>query len=206
MKKKIIAIIFMLPLISFAQRNDFAVKLGIYTPYDLKSGIIYGIDYGSKLNENITFLFGCDLYYKDIRNDYNFGSVEKLGIKIGTGQKLNEWVGWHMPLTLKLRIEIPLEKTPVKPYAVGGVGYGVTHISYETYNKISDESETTSLTYNGLVWQIGGGILFRIGRRTNLLLEIMHNSASFEKEERFNMFSTLNSSGAIFRFGIDFNF
>jgi hypothetical protein len=134
MKKEIFAFLILLPVLLFPQRNDFALKIGIYTPYDLKSGVIYGIDYGSKLNENITFL------------------------------------------------------------------------SYETYNNISYKSETNSLTYNGFVWQAGGGILFRIGRRSNLIFEIMHNSALFEKEERFNTFTTLNSSGAIFRFGLDFNF
>ena len=206
MKKIITILILLLPMLSFPQMNDFAFKIGVYTPYDLNTGVIYGIDYGSKLNENITFLFGGDLYYKSIRNDSYLGSEEKLGVKIGTGQKLNEWVGWHLPLTLKLRVEFPMDRVPVKPYVVGGVGYGVTHISYEIYNNISYKSETSSLTYNGFVWQVGGGILFRIGRRANLLFEIMHNSAFFEKEERYNMFSTLNSSGAIFRFGIDFNF
>jgi opacity protein-like surface antigen len=204
MKKKIISFLILIPVISFSQRNDFALKIGIYTPYDLKTGVIYGIDYGSKINENLTFLFGADLYYKNITNDYRLGSEEKLGVKIGTGQRLNEWVGWHLPLTLKLRIEIPLERTPINPYIVGGVGYGITHISYEIYNNNSYESETSSLNYNGFVWQAGGGVLFRIGRRANLLFEIMHNSAFFEKEERYNMFTTLNSSGAIFRFGIDF--
>jgi opacity protein-like surface antigen len=206
MRKSIIILFFLLPILSLAQWKNFSFKAGVYTPFDLKTGAIYGIDYGTRLNENIVFLLGGDLYYKSIVNDAYLSNEEKLGVKIRTGQRLSEWVGWHLPLTAKIRVEFPMDRIPIKPYAVGGVGYGVTHISYDTYNNSTDESETESLTYNGFVWQIGGGILFRLGYHSNLLFEIIHNSAYFEKEERYNQFSALNSSGVLFRFGIDFSF
>jgi hypothetical protein len=206
MKKALFIMILLIPLLVNAQWKDLTFKAGVYTPYDLKSGVIYGMDYGTKLNENIVLLFGADLYYKSIVNDAYLSNEEVLGVKIRTGQRLSEWVGWHLPLTAKLRVEFPLEKLPVKPYAIGGVGYGVTHISYESYNNLNDETETESITYNGFVWQIGGGILLKLGYHSNLLFEVIHNSAYFEKEERFNQFSALNSSGVLFRVGINFQF
>jgi opacity protein-like surface antigen len=204
MKKVIITLLFFLPILSFAQWKNISFKAGIYTPYDLKSGAIYGIDYGTRLNENIVFMLGGDLYYKSIVNDAYLTNEEKLGVKIKTGQRLNEWIGWHFPLTAKLKVEFPIERVLIKPYVVGGVGYGITHVSYETYNNLTEDSETESLTYNGFVWQVGGGIMLRLGHRANLLFEVMHNSAYFEKEERYNQFSVLNSSGVLFRVGIDF--
>ncbi|MCX6152175.1 MAG: outer membrane beta-barrel protein [Ignavibacteriales bacterium] len=206
MKNKILTFLLLLPILSIAQWKSFSFKAGVYTPYDLKNGAIYGIDYGTILNENITFLISGDLYYRSIRNDSYLNNEEKLGVKIRTGQKLNEWVGWHLPITAKLRVEFPMDRAPVSPFVVGGIGYGLTRISYESYNSFSNESETISLTYNGFVWQVGGGILYRIGPNSSLMLEIIHNAAYFEKEEKYNQFTSLNSSGVIMRIGIDFAF
>lgn len=207
MKKYLLIIAVLIPTeLFFAQWKSFTFKAGYYTPYDLKSGFIYGIDYGTMVNENIAFLISGDLYYRDIRNDSFLGSTEKLGIKINEGQRLDEWIGWHLPITAKLRIEFPVNRSLVTPFAIGGIGYGVTRVSYQTFDSYSDDSYTSSLTYHGFVWQLGGGIMYPIGRHANLLFEVMHNSAVFEKEERSHYFTQLNSSGVIFRLGLNFSF
>ncbi len=204
--KKMFLIVLLVSVCSLSQWKSFSFKAGVYTPYDLKTGFIYGIDYGTYLNENVSFIFGADLYYKSIRNDSFLTSADKLGVNITTGQKLNEWICWHFPLTAKIKAEFPLRQSPVFPYVIGGVGYGFTHVSYEKFDNSSDRSESASLTYSGFVWQIGGGIMYKIGYNSNLVFEIMHNNAEFEKEEEFNKFSSLNSSGVIFRAGIEFEF
>ncbi|MGE5400002.1 MAG: outer membrane protein [Ignavibacteriales bacterium] len=206
MRFKILLILLALPVISFAQLRSLSFKLGVYTPYDLKTGIIYGADYGTIIDDHITFMIGADLYYKDITNESYLSSSEKLGVKIRSGQRMSEWVAWHFPLTGKIRVEFPMQKSPVYPYVVAGIGYGITHVSYSTYNNYSERPDENSLTYHGVVWQLGGGILYNIGPNTDLLLEVMHNSADFEKEEGFNQFSALNSSGVIMRVGVHFAF
>ncbi|RJP65727.1 MAG: hypothetical protein C4539_12895 [Ignavibacteriales bacterium] len=204
--KKIIFILLITTIACFSQWKSFSFKVGVYTPYNLKTGFVYGIDYGTYINENVAFIFGADLYYKSIRNDSYLTSAEKLGVKINTGQRLSEWVGWHLPITAKLKVEFPLPHSPIYPYAIGGIGYGVTRVSFETFNNAEDESEANSITYNGFVWQLGGGIFYKIGYNSNLVFEVIHNAADFEKEERYNTFSSLNSSGVMFRAGIDFAF
>lgn len=207
MKRVITIIIILLPvMIANAQWKSFTFKAGYYTPYDLKSGFIYGLDYGFFANETVAFLISGDLYYREIRNDSYLGSSERLGIKIREGQRLDEWVGWHFPVTAKLRVEFPVNRSLVSPFAIGGVGYGLTRVSYETYDSYAEESDAASLTYHGMVWQIGGGIMYYFSRNSSLLFEIMHNSAVFEKEEKDHYFTEMNSSGVIFRLGINFSF
>lgn len=208
MKKFILtALFFFIPiLITTAQWKSLTFKAGYYTPYDLKSGFMYGLDYGTQINENISFLLSGDLYYRNIRNDSFLGSSERLGVKINEGQRLDEWVGWHLPVTAKIRVEFPVNRSLITPFATGGVGYGITRVSYETFDSYSDDIYTSSLTYHGFVWQLGGGIMYHLGHNSNLLFEILHNSAIFEKEEKNHYFTRLNSSGLVFRLGINFSF
>lgn len=206
MRFKVLVFLLFLPALSFAQLKSLSFKVGVYTPYDLKTGVMFGMDYGIIVNEHITFLFGTDVYYKDISNESYLSSTEKLGVKIRSGQRMNEWVAWHVPITGKVRIEFPMQKGPLYPYVVAGIGYGVTHISYGMYSSYSEKPEESTLTYHGGVWQIGGGILYNLNKNTDLLFEIMQNSANFEKDEGYNYFSTLNSSGVVFRAGVHFAF
>ncbi|MGE5350582.1 MAG: outer membrane beta-barrel protein [Acidobacteriota bacterium] len=206
MRYKILFFLLFLPVLSFAQLKSFSFKLGLYTPYDLKTGMMYGMDYGIIVNEHVTFLLGADLYYKDISNESYLSSSEKLGVKIRSGQRMNEWTAWHFPLTGKVRVEFPLQDSKIYPYVVAGLGYGVTHISYGMYSNYSENPDESTLTYYGGVWQLGGGILYNLNKNADFLFEIMQNSASFEKDEGYNYFSTLNSSGVVFRAGIQFVF
>lgn len=203
MKKLLLMLIFILPIILNAQMTDIAFKIGYYTPYDLKSGFMYSMDYGIILDRNISLLIGADLYYKSISNEAYLDSYENLGVKIRKGQRLDEWTGVHLPILGKIRFEIPVEEKYLHPYVYGGVGYGFTHVSLETYDQDLQEPASESFTYHGVVWQVGGGIMFQISRFSNLLFEIGHNYALFEKEEDYNLFTTLNSSGFMFKFGID---
>lgn len=204
--KKLLVLLLLLPVIMQAQVRNFSFKAGVYTPYDLKSGMVYGIDYGSRIDRDFTLMISADLYYKSIINDAYSGSSEKLGVRVKSGQRLSEWVGWHLPVTLKVRYDLPLRDTPVSPFFIAGLGYGVTHLSYDTFNSDNSIAESVSTSYNGVVWQLGAGFSYPVGRATRLMFEVLHNNAVFEKEEKYNQFSELNSSGVMIRFGIDFMF
>ncbi|MGE5412161.1 MAG: outer membrane beta-barrel protein [Clostridiales bacterium] len=206
MKMRIFLFLMLFPVIVNAQWNLLSFKAGVYTPYDLKTGAIYGIDYGTVLDNNISLMLSGDLYYKSIINENYLDNSERLGINIRTGQRLSEWIGWHLPITAKVRFEIPLEKSLLRPYAVAAIGYGVTHVSYTAFDSNNQDNEGNSFTYNGVVWQLGAGLLYRIGRNTDLLFEIIQNSAEFTEHEDFNRFTTLNSSGLIFRLGVSLEF
>ncbi|MGE5683077.1 MAG: outer membrane beta-barrel protein [Bacillota bacterium] len=207
MKVKIFLFMLLFPVLLQAQQwNMLSLKAGVYTPYDLKTGAIYGIDYGTVLNKNISLMISGDLYYKSIVNDNYLESSDRLGVNIRTGQRLNEWTGWHLPLTGKIRYEIPLENSLVCPYAVGALGYGVTHVSFMSYDNTGRDGEENSFTYNGIVWQLGLGVLYRVSRNTDLLFEVIQNSAEFTEHEDFNRFTTLNSSGVLFRLGVSLEF
>lgn len=206
-KGRVLFLLLLFPcLISNAQWKTFSLKAGYYTPYDLKSGVIYGLDYGTYINENIAFLISGDLYYRNIVNDSFLGSSDRLGVKVKEGQRLDEWVGWHLPITAKIRVEFPVNRSLITPFVIGGVGYGITRVSYETFDSYSEDIYTSSLTYHGVVWQLGGGIMYPMGRNANLLFEVAHNSAVFEKEEKNHYFTELNSSGVLFRLGLNFSF
>jgi opacity protein-like surface antigen len=170
-------------------------------PSELKSGVVWGADYGYVIDENVSLLIGGDLYYRNIRNITKTGEIEDMGIKQEEFQELSEWTGYHIPITGKFKIKFPMQGYRFKPYGIGGVGFGLTHVSFEGTD-ISNENQKDSLTYTGFVWQLGGGILYRIGSKSNLIIEIIYNRANFEKENE-NYFTTLDSSGLMLRAGIN---
>ncbi|MGE5498250.1 MAG: outer membrane beta-barrel protein [Syntrophothermus sp.] len=206
MKTRILLLILIFPVLLSAQWKTFSFKAGVYTPFDLKTGAVYGIDYGAYLDKNIALLFSGDLYYKSILNDSFLESSDQLGVNIKTGQHLGEWTGWHLPLTGKIRFEFPMENKLFRPYVIAGVGYGFTRISYFALNENGIDGESNSMTFNGMVWQLGAGALYRISTNTDILFEIVHNNAEFRDNiDRFR-FTSLNSSGIMFRLGLSFDF
>lgn len=200
MKKLLLLFIIALSFNSIAQTKCFGLKAGYYFPANLKSGVIFGLDYGYRIDESVSIMLGTDFYFKSINQDVTVGEAEELGVKITQGELLSQWFGWHLPVTLKAKIEIPLQDEGIKPFGFAGFGYGATYISYEKFN----EHQSASLTYSGFVWQLGGGAGFALGSKSNLIVEALYNGASFDKNISANRFTTLNSSGFVLRAGINF--
>jgi opacity protein-like surface antigen len=203
MKKYTILLLILFSMQAFAQQRSWTLKAGAYFPLDLKTGTMFGADYGYAVDETVTLLFGGDFYYRGIRNDADLGDAEKLGVKISTGEHLSKWTGWHLPLTFKIRLTFPTQNERLTPFGIAGLGYGITYVSYDIYNDARKFPSESSLTYSGFVWQVGGGVLYQIGRNSELMGELIYNGASFEKDEENNRYTTLNSSGVILRAGIN---
>ncbi len=194
---------------TFATSNSFSFKVGYYMPNDLPyNGIIWGADYGYQVDENVEILASGDLYVRSVENITEQEDVEKVGVNISQYSKLSEWSAWHLPLTFKVRVSFPMDDNDsIKPFVLAGLGYGITHVSFTASadadgNPLASPHEE-SITYNGFVWQVGGGVKMRVGSRSNLIGELIYNSASFDKKEGELNFSNLDSSGMIIRAGIN---
>jgi opacity protein-like surface antigen len=191
-------------VLSVSASKNLTFKAGLYAPADLKAGIIWGMEYGYAVDENVALLFGADLYWKTIDNKEDLGDTESVGVNLETGRYLSQWKGFHLPLTAKIRIAVPLDHySSIKPFITAGLGVGYTHISFTDMADGGGDAQKESLTYTGLVWQAGGGILYRIGSRSSLIGEILYNGAKFNKDEEGGYYTTLNSSGLMFRAGIN---
>ncbi len=185
-----------------ATSNTFSFKVGAYAPADLKTGIIWGADYGYSIDENVSLVLGADLYYKKITDREDLGNTEKVGVNLGTGRYLSEWKGLHMPFMAKIIVEIPLDDySDFTPFATGGIGFGFTHISFTDIEESTGDANDESLTYGGFVWQLGAGVSYRVGSRSKLTGELIYNRAKFEKDEEDGYYTTLNSSGLMIRGG-----
>ncbi|HHH84455.1 MAG TPA: hypothetical protein ENL15_00700, partial [Firmicutes bacterium] len=42
--------------------KNMTFKVGLYAPAELKAGAIWGLEYGYAIDENVSLLFGGDLY------------------------------------------------------------------------------------------------------------------------------------------------
>lgn len=202
MKKIILILVAIFMVFSvYAGSNSFTFKAGYYFPAEFESGIIWGADYGYVIDENVSLLLGGDLYYKSIRDIKKPDEIEQVGVKQEEITEVSEWTGLHIPLTGKVKIKIPANSNKFKPYGIAGLGVGFTHVSFKGTHQ-DDGEKDESLTYSGFVWQLGGGAMYRIGSRSNLLVEMIYNGAKFEKEHE-DYFTTLNSGGLMFRVGIN---
>lgn len=203
MKKFLIVFLMLFSILSMAQKNRATFTIGYYIPFNLKSGIMWNLEYGYIIDDRFSVSIGGDLYYRTVTNISDLGESEDLGVTIGVGQVMSEWSGWHLPLTAKARAEFG---NKIKPFATAGIGYGITHVSSSIYDNNTHTTNSESLTYYGFVWQVGTGALIAIGPRSNVVLCLLYNDAVFDKSEENNIFTVLNSSGIVFRAGVDFAF
>src|SRR6056297_3081269 len=108
MKKIMLILVTVVMIFSvYATSNSFTFKAGYYFPAELESGVIWGADYGYVIDENVSLLFGGDLYYKSIRNIKKQDEIKQVGVKEEVFTEVSEWTGFHIPLTGKVKVKIP---------------------------------------------------------------------------------------------------
>lgn len=188
---------------AFAQNRATIIKLGYYSPGVTDGGFIVGAQWMREIDENLDMGVSLDWFNKNFTdqslvqayNQYDpFGTTNELRAKTN----LNSF-----PLMYTMNINFPLERG-INLYATGSLGLDLLIVNYRNYENPSNDEIKGAV---GFSWQIGAGVLYRLGRRSDLMAEISyHNSEpSWQNTVNNHVFErSYDMSGVLLRAGIKF--
>ncbi|MBN2572390.1 MAG: hypothetical protein JXA68_09705, partial [Ignavibacteriales bacterium] len=71
--KKFLFLLLFVSISLFAQKNRATFTIGYYIPFNLKSGIMWNLEYGYVIDNRFSVSFGGDLYYRSVTNISDLG-------------------------------------------------------------------------------------------------------------------------------------
>jgi len=183
--KKLLLVIFIISSTVFAQRNASAIKLGVFSPSASESGFIIGYEWGRYIDEALNIGWSLDWYNKSYTDEKLVGQYEEFYGIHGSINELRAKTTVHdFPLMFNITGKIPTApRTQV--FITGGIGGELLIINYRQYDN-PDESKTKGAV--DFSWRIGAGMLYELGRRSDVFFELDYHSSkpSWEYEVRGN--------------------
>jgi opacity protein-like surface antigen len=189
-----ILIILLCTSTSFAFRGKtMDLKLGFLNPGDAKTGFIIGGRFGSQIDNRINVGISLDFY----RNSgYDYSSDGDDNEKIVDARFSSN----ILPIMIDLTADFPLKTNKeITPFAHLGLGYEVLW-NKEEYRDNPDDDDTR--TYTGFGWMIGGGVFYKIGYNSDLIVELFYNHCTAKRDEGKWVIQEMDISGLGARAGI----
>ena len=204
MKKIITMTILLVIMLVYSQGKIGAIKAGMFFPGACEGGFDLGIEYGLHIDTNLDVAveigwFKKDYDDKDVRDEYE--SIP--GLTADELKILSETTIYDFPVMVMVTAKFPINFS-YKWFATGGLG---AEMLYASYNTIDDDTEhELAFDFN---WRLGGGILYNLGERSELLAEIgyHYSKPSYEYEDSNQTFKReYDMTGLLGRVGVRFFF
>lgn len=155
---------------ALARSRTMDLKLGIFNPDDAKTGFIIGGRLGSNIDNRINVGLALDYFHKGYDISTKKEDVEVVEARFSSNM---------LPIMVDIQTIFPLDyNAELTPFAHLGLGYEILWNS-EEYPDQEDETRT----YTGFGWLLGGGVLYKIGHNSDLILEIFYNSCTVKRDE-----------------------
>ncbi len=199
----LVIILFVFVAMSYAQNRATIIKLGYFSPGVTDGGFIVGAQWMREIDENLDMGVSLDWFNKNFTDQRLVAEFNKYDA-YGTTNELRAKTNLNsFPLMYTMNINFPLERG-VNLYATGSLGLDLLIINYRNYqNPVNDELKGAV----GFSWQIGAGIVYRLGRRSDLMGEISYHNAepSWQYTVDNHVFErSYDMSGIMIRAGIKF--
>jgi opacity protein-like surface antigen len=213
MKKIFLVLLITIPLSinTNAQDKYGSFKLGFFSPGATTTGFIIGYEGGKNIDEIFSYGYSADWFHKSyvdetLVNDFNnfYGPNSSLNeLRAQTNLTaipvmVNVTGGWYVA-----------EKT--KAFITGAVGLEMLLVYYQNYDNPSNDEFKAAFDF---AWEIGGGVSYELGRRSDGFLEINYHYS--QPSWRFTGQNTLGQtrtferkfdmSGMMMRVGVRFYF
>ena len=158
------------------------VKLGYFSPKDVKPGFIGGVMLGSAVDENVDIGISVDYFSRAYKKDELVAkSVSQGGVVQSTMQRTMDFSTQVIPVMASILVKFSA-RMPFTFFLGGGLGYQLL------FNKETNYAENVSERrfYKGFGWQAEGGAMYRIGRRSWFFGEVFYNSATPSRNKNKN--------------------
>ncbi len=190
---------------AFAMDKTFSFGVGFLSPKDAESSVFWTLNRGFKFDEKISLDISIGFFHKTITdkslletktNETNTSTVSKVESK-------NTFS--YVPIMGNALITFPInDSCAFVPYAKGGIGYG------SLFTSIKKENIDEYKTYVGFNWQLGGGVSYKLGKKSKLFAEIFYNSVTLSSDEEtlenYTIVEEVDMSGMGMLFGINVEF
>ncbi len=173
--KFVLALVTCISIIGFTQNRTAIVRLGYYAPAVTDGGFIIGAQWVQEVDENFQMGFSLDWFnknYTDQRlvNEYN--KVNKGAGSFGSTNEVMAKTNLNLfPVQYGMYLNFPLERD-IKIYATGSLGLDFLIINYRSYSNPSNDEMKAAVDF---CWQIGVGVKYPLGRRSDVLAEISYH-------------------------------
>lgn len=178
---------------------------GYLDPKDTENGMLVGASLISSFDDAVDIGFGFDLFQKSYTKEAQVASSISGDTQLTTYSTLVDFKRTVIPLYLSLKVKIPTTRSRAFGY------FARASLSYQflfSQEKNYEANKSESRKYRGLGWQAGGGIFYRVGRRSTLLGEAIYNSCSVGRDvtkqsDQLPLTERVNLSGLGIRFGVE---
>lgn len=210
MKRKILFLIILFPLALSAQYNSAAVKFGLYNPSAIDGGFIIGYEGRSTVDRNLHIGWSADWFHKNYVDQTMINEINDFyGLESRTNE-LRATTNIHqIPLMFSATGEFPLMPR-IKAYVSGGAGIEALLIFYNNFRNTDEDEFHAAFDF---AWRIGGGIMYELGRRSDIFVEFTYHSSkpswTYEVEDPTAGYQrtferSFDMSGLMSRFGFRF--
>ncbi|MCR4438579.1 MAG: outer membrane beta-barrel protein [bacterium] len=168
----------LVPVTSSAQwEKQLGVRVGFLSPKDAKSGFSIGASLGAEVDEAVSIGIAADLFRRHYVKTSAVATTEyQSGVSETTIQKEVDYNTTIVPLLAELLVR--MRGSRVHAYLLrGSLGYEL--LWNKEQNFAQDISERRF--YSGFTWQVGGGIMYRLGRRSDISAEVFYSSAEVSR-------------------------
>lgn len=209
MRKLFVLFVMFIPFLSYAQWGTATIKLGMFDPSSTGNGFIIGYEGGNAVDRNFNYGWSIDWFHKnytdqslvrEFNNEFGFVNSELNELRAKTNLH-------DIPLMFNITGKFPAAPR-MKVYFTGGAGLEVLLIFYRSFQQPDDDEFQSAFDFT---WRLGGGVSYRIGKRTEFLAELAYHASkpswTFEVEEqgRTRVFErSYDMSGIMFRVGFRF--
>lgn len=181
------------------------IKIGYFNPKDTKEGALLGINLSGAVDEIVDLGFSVDIFQRTYKKDSEVAkTVSQGGLVEHQIQRDMEFTTTALPLMGTVTIKLS-GRMPFTYFLDGGLGYALM------WNKESNYSLDVSEKrfYHGVVWQLGLGMMYKMGSRSYLIAEAFYNDASLKRdkgktENGLPIWTEVDLSGPGFRLGLRF--
>jgi opacity protein-like surface antigen len=194
-----------------AQQKIGAIKAGMFFPQACEGGFDLGVEYGLHIDTNLDVSVSLDWFKKEFDDKEARGEYENIpGFTADELAKLSETTIYDFPLMVSITAKFPFNDK-VKWFATGGLGAEMLYASYNTFNT-ADIEERSELAFD-FNWRLGGGAIYNLGRRSELMAELAYHYSkpSYEYEDEidgneYTLEREYDMSGLLSRVGVRFFF
>ena len=152
---------------------------GTLNPKGTPSSGIFGLSYGTAVDERVDLSLGVDLFHKSYTKESKVASeTTDSGIDVDQVVTELEYKTTLIPISAGVVIRIPFAK-PINWYIGGNLAYQILINKEKNYQL--DKSQ--SRTFGGFGWNARAGMEYIIGSKSALIAELYYNGGKVKRNQ-----------------------